>query len=77
MTEDINIEYVTDKLGNKKAVQIPLEKWERIEQALKSLNDFRNIKSSLKSGFVEVEQIRKGKLPKKTLKEFLDESLVS
>jgi len=77
MTEDINIEYVTDKLGNKKAVQIPLKQWERIEQALKSLNDFRNIKSSLKSGFVEVEQIRKGKLPKKTLKEFLDESLVS
>ena len=71
MTEDINIEYVTDKLGNKKAVQIPLKQWERIEQALKSLNDFRNIKSSLKSGFVEVEQIRKGKLPKKTLKEFL------
>ena len=77
MTEDINIEYVTDKLGNKKAVQIALEQWEKIEQALKSLNDFRNMKSSLKSAFVEVGQIRNGKLPKKTLKEFLDESLVS
>jgi len=38
MTEDINIEYVTDKLGNKKAVQIPLEQWERIKQALKNLD---------------------------------------
>jgi len=65
MTEDINIEYVTDKLGNKKAVQIALEQWKKIEQALKSLNDFRNMKSSLKSAFVEVGQMRKGKLPKK------------
>jgi len=77
MTENINIEYFTDELGNKKAVQIPLEHWERIEQALKSLNGFRNMKSSLKSAFVEVGQIRKRKLPKKTLKEFLDESLIS
>jgi len=65
MTENINIEYVTDKLGNKKAVQIALEQWKKIEQALKSLNDFRNMKSSLKSAFVEVGQMRKGKLPKK------------
>jgi len=71
MTENINIEYATDELGNKKAVQIPLEQWERIEQALKNLDDFRYMKFSLKSAFVEVEQIRKGKLPKKTLKEFL------
>jgi len=58
-------------------VQIALEQWEKIEQALKSLNDFRNMKSSLKSVFVEVGQIRKRKLPKKTLKEFLDESHIS
>jgi len=48
-------------------VQIALEQWEKIEQALKSLDDFRNMKSSLKSAFVEVGQIRKRKLPKKTL----------
>ena len=31
------------------------------------------MKASLKSAFLEVTQIKEGKLPKKTMKEFLDE----
>jgi len=73
MTENLNIEFVTDKTGNKKAVQIPIKEWEEIEQKLKGMDDYRDMKSSLKSAFVEIEQMKKEKLAKKTLKEFLNE----
>jgi len=51
MTENLNIEFVTDKSGNKKAVQIPLEEWEKIEEVLKNLHSYQDMKSSLKISF--------------------------
>lgn len=73
MTENLNIKFITDRSGNKKAVQIPIKEWEAIEQKLKDLDDYMDIKSNLKTAFIEVNQIKNGDLPKKTMQAFLDE----
>ena len=44
-----------------------------IEKMIKNMVDYRDMKSSLKAAFIEVEQIKNGKLPKQSLKAFLDE----
>ncbi len=73
MTENLNIEFITDRSGNKKAVQIPIKEWEAIEQKLSDLDDYMDIKSNLKTAFIEVNQIKNGDLPKKTMKAFLED----
>ena len=73
MVGNINIEFVTDQLGNKRAVLISFNDWQEIQTDLKELLQYRYMKKSLSSAFTEVKQIKEGKLPRKTLKEFLDE----
>lgn len=73
MIEGISIQYVTDEAGNKKAVLIPYQDWELIQDELKDLLEYRRMKASLKSAFKEVKQIQSGKLPRRTMKTFLDE----
>ncbi len=72
MVDYSNIETSTNPSG-KKVVVIPLEEWENIQQELKELRAYKEIKSGLKTALLEVEAIKNGKLPRKTLKEFLDE----
>jgi len=67
-----NIKMTTDQSGNKTVV-IPLTEWEHIQADLKELEAYRTMKSGLKTALLEVEAIKSGKLPRKTLKEFLDE----
>jgi len=74
MSKDIPIRYVTDEAGNKKAVLIPFDEWQQILESLAELEELRSFKTSLKAAFQEVEEIKKGKSPRVTLSEFLDES---
>jgi hypothetical protein len=73
MTSKSNIQYLTDESGKKKAVLIPIEDWEKIQASLEELAGYREMRQSLKRAFQEVKEIKSGKLPKKTLKNFLNE----
>lgn len=73
MTKNIQLQYVTDQKGNKTGVLIPIEEWDTIQRDLNQFFDFLEFKSSLQSAFQEVKLMRENKLPKITLKEFLDD----
>lgn len=64
-----SLNYVSDELGNKTAVLVPIEIWAEIIEVL----EMNTLKNKLKVAFQEVEAIEKGELPEVTLKEFLDE----
>lgn len=72
MVEYPGIEMTTDQSGNQ-AVTIPLTDWKNIQQDMKELEEYRAMKSGLKSALLEVEAIKSGELEKKTLKNFLAE----
>jgi len=47
--------------------------WIKLQNDLKELFEYRAMKTSLKSAFLQVKNIKEEKLPKKSLKSFLDE----
>lgn len=69
----IQLQYLNDQEGNLKAVQIPIEEWEKLEGILKKYEQTLQVKEDLLAAFDEVRQIRAGKIPKQSLSEFLDE----
>jgi hypothetical protein len=69
----IQLQYLNDQEGNLKAVQIPIEEWEKLERILKKYEQTLQVKEDLLTAFDEVRQIRAGKIPKQTLSDFLDE----
>lgn len=69
----VKIQYVTDPEGNRKAVMITIEEWERIEEQIRALLEYGSLKDSLKQGFLEVKEIISGKEKAKSAKDFLDE----
>lgn len=73
MIKNLSIQFVTDRKGNKKAVLIPFEEWQELQKELAELMEYRSLKASLKAAFQQVEEIKKGKSVRKSLKEFLNE----
>jgi hypothetical protein len=69
----MKIEYIRDRRGKPKAVQLPVHDWEKIVKKLKKYEQTLKLKSDLKEAFDEVEQIRKSNSKKRTLTEVLDE----
>ncbi|MEK6616104.1 MAG: hypothetical protein AABZ32_08350 [Bacteroidota bacterium] len=67
------IQYLNDLNGNIKAVQLPFTEWEKILFRIKKSEQTLKIKSDLTEAFAEVEKIRKGKVKKQTLSDFLNE----
>ena len=74
MSKDIPIQYVTDEAGNKQAVVIPFDEWQKLLKELAELSELRAFKENLNAAFKEVEKIKEGKSPRITLSEFLNES---
>jgi len=74
MLKNIHIQYVTDEKGNKTAVLIPLEEWQKIRQELAAFIEYRSLKKKLKSAFKEVTEIQNGEKAKINLNDFLNES---
>ena len=68
----IAIQYVNDQTGKTKAVQLPVEEWEKLLGKLKKYEQTLKVKSDLEEAFAQVEKIRKGKIKKQTLGEFLN-----
>ena len=72
MTANINIQYLTDKDGNKTAVIIPIKDWLNINKNLAEFLEFQALKNKLNTAFQDVEQIKKGKAKEVSLADFLD-----
>ena len=66
------VEYIKDRRGRTKAVQVPMQEWERLLKRLKKYEQASKIKSDLKEAFDEVDRMRKSKTKKKNLTEVLD-----
>lgn len=69
----IALQYVSDRTGKTKSVQLPLTDWERLMTRLKKYEQALKIKTDLKEAFEEVAQLRKSKIPKQSLNDFLNE----
>ena len=72
----MNIQYITDTKGHKKAVQLPIEDWEQIQNDLKELETLRDKKAfmyDLKDSVEEVKLAKEGKIKLQSAKDFLNE----
>jgi hypothetical protein len=65
----MQVQYVTNEKGKKTAVQIPLKKWDEIQEGLKKLVFL----DELKQAFKEMELHKEGKLNTLTTKQLLSQ----
>ena len=59
----MNLQYITDTKGHKKAVQLPIKEWEEIQNDLKELDSLRDKKAfmyDLKESIQEVKLAKEG-----------------
>jgi len=70
---DLDIQYVNDKDGKIKAVQIPIDEWKWLQSQFHRLSQELKLKKDMMQAFSEVALMQEGTLPKKTLQEFLRE----
>ena len=69
----IAIQYVNDSSGKTQSVQISLTDWEKLMSKLKKYEQTLKIKTDLKDAFKEVAQLKKSKVKKQSLNDFLNE----
>jgi len=72
----MNLQYITDKKGNKSAVQLPLKDWEQIQKDLGELERLRNKKlfmTELAEAVEEMKLIKEGKKQARNAEDFLNE----
>ena len=67
------IQYVSDQNGNPQAVQLPIEEWKRLLAKLQKYEQALKVKSDLREAFEQVAALRKLKVKKQTLSDFLNE----
>jgi hypothetical protein len=67
------INYLVNDKGKKIFVQMNIEEWEIFLSSVKKMENMIYIKNTLKEAFREVNQIKQGKKPLKTLEDFLKE----
>lgn len=68
-----SLRYLTDERGKPQEVVLPLKIWKGISEELEVLREKQSILLGLQQACRDVKMQRKGKLPEKTLEEFLDE----
>jgi hypothetical protein len=72
----MNLQYITDKKGQKNAVQLPMKDWEQIQKDLGELERLRNKKlfmTELAEAVEEMKLIRGGKKQARNAEDFLME----
>ncbi len=67
------IQYINDQDGNTQAVQLPITQWTRLINRLNKYEQMLKLKSDLVQSFEEVKKMRKGKIKKQSLQDFLNE----
>jgi hypothetical protein len=70
---ELDIQYLNDKNGDLKAVQIPINDWKWLQSKFKLFSQELTVKKDLIQALFEVEQMRNGKIKKQSLDEFLKE----
>ena len=68
-----NLQYVTAKNGQPKAVQVPIREWERLLKDYKHIKQLSKLRNDLTEAFMEIEQMKKRRRKTFLLKDFLDE----
>ena len=72
----MNLQYITDRKGQKSGVQMPIKDWEKIQKDLEELDRLRNKKlflSELAEAVAEMKLIKEGKLQARDARELIDE----
>ncbi len=69
----LTLQYLSDFDGNTKAVQLPINDWQKVLAKLKKYEQTLKLKSDLEEAFEEVASLKKSKQPKQTLTDFLNE----
>lgn len=74
----MSVQYITDQQGKKQSVIISYEAWMALKELLNTdlqtvSQNSNDILNELITALKQVQLIRQGKLPRKTLQELLDE----
>ena len=69
----LNLQYVTGKNGQPKAVQIPIREWNNLMKDYKHSKQVSKLRNDLSAAISEIKEIRKGNKKTVLLKEFLNE----
>ena len=69
----IPVQYVSDINGNPQAVQLPISEWNKVLNKLKKYEQALKLRSDLKEALDQVAAMRKTKVKKQNLNEFLNE----
>lgn len=72
----MELQYITDHKGHKRAVQLPMNEWLNIQKQLKELEKLRDKKvffADLRESVEEVKLAKEGKIKLQSGKEFLNE----
>ena len=72
----MNLQYITDKKGQKNAVQLSMKDWEQIQKDLGELERLRNKKlfmTELAEAVEEMKLIKEGKKQARNAEDFLNE----
>ncbi len=67
------INYVVNPQGQKTLIQINIEDWENIVNALQKMENMISLKTKLKNDFQEIKQIQNGEKKGTPLNDFLNE----
>ena len=65
----MDIQFVSDKKGKLKAVQVSLKEWREIEKKL----EVYDLAESITTGYKEMERIENGELKAKSFEDFVNE----
>ena len=72
----MNLQYITDSLGNTAGVFIPIDDWEKVKSEVTE-GDYGPSKEEILKGIAqavhEMNMIKNGKLTARPIEEFLDE----
>ena len=69
----IPVQYLNDEKGNIKAVQVPIDDWEKVLNKLKKYEQALLLKSQIEAALKQVSQLVKSTKRKQNLKEFLND----
>lgn len=69
----IALQYLSDAKGAPQAVQLAITDWEKVLSKLKKYEQALKLTSELQEAFAEVALLKKSKVKKQTLSDFLNE----
>lgn len=69
----VPLRYLNDADGNLRAVQVPVEEWNKLVDKVHHYEQLMKMRATLTGALREVDLMRKGKLKKQSLSAFLRE----